>query len=396
MIRWGHTTGDALLREVGVRLSHAIRGSDVLVRMGGDEFNLIATEIANPADATIVADRLVHALAAPFAVDGRELFVTASVGIAVYPEDGKDSASLQRSADAAMYAAKSAGRNRAMRFDPKMGDAALDRLELEGQLRRAISNAELFLEYQPQVDSTGTMIGVEALLRWQHPRLGRIPPMRFIPLAEQCGLIVPIGAWVLREACWQARAWQDSGCRPVRVAANVSALQFQQTDFLDIVSNVLTDTGLDPCYLELELTESLLMAHTADAVDKVAAIRSMGVCVAIDDFGTGYSSLAYLRRLPVDRLKIDQSFVSELGSAATINTEGGRTAILTAITSLAKSLGKRVVAEGVETVAQRDYLIDIGCDTLQGYLFGRPMRAKQIEELLGYTVLDTLPLAGAA
>jgi len=208
--------------------------------------------------------------------------------------------------------------------------------------------------------------------------------MRFIPLAEQCGLIVPVGIWVLREACWQARAWQDSGCRPVSVAVNVSALQFQQAEFLEVVQTALTDTGLDPQYLELELTESLLMANTADAVEKVSALRAMGVAVAIDDFGTGYSSLAYLRRLPIDRLKIDQSFVKELGEGPKINTEEGRTAIITAIASLAVSLDKGMVAEGVETPAQRDYLIQIGCDTLQGYLFGKPMAADKIESRLRY------------
>jgi diguanylate cyclase (GGDEF)-like protein/PAS domain S-box-containing protein len=392
----GHTTGDELLRQVAARLLQTVRGSDVLVRMGGDEFNLVATEIATEADAMLVASRLISALAMPFAVEGRELFVTASVGVAVYPEDGTDSASLQRTADAAMYASKAAGRNRAMRFDPKMADAASDRLELEGQLRRAISNGELYLEYQPQVNAAGEVVGVEALVRWQHPRLGRIPPMRFIPLAEQCGLIVPIGAWVLREACWQARAWQDIGCQAVRMAVNVSALQFQQSDFLDIVSTALADTALDARYLELEITESLLLASTSDAVRKVVALRDIGVGVAIDDFGTGYSSLAYLRRLPIDRLKIDQSFISELGDGPTINTEDGRGAIITAITSLATSLGKRVVAEGVETIAVRDYLIKIGCDTLQGYLFGKPMRADQIEIRLRNAGELREQLAGAA
>jgi diguanylate cyclase (GGDEF)-like protein/PAS domain S-box-containing protein len=392
----GHTTGDELLRQVANRLSQAVRGSDVLVRMGGDEFNLVATEIASAADAMLVGNRLIAAFAVPFAVEGRELFVTASVGIAVCPEDGTDSASLQRSADTAMYAAKAAGRNRAMRFDAKMGDAASDRLELEGQLRRAISNGELYLEYQPQVNADGDVVGVEALARWEHPRLGQIPPMRFISLAEQCGLIVPIGAWVLREACWQARAWQDVGCRAVRIAVNVSVLQFQQSDFLEMVRAVLADTGLDGQYLELELTESLLLASTADAVEKVVALRAMGVGVAIDDFGTGYSSLAYLRRLPIDRLKIDQSFISELGNGPTINTADGRGAIITAITSLAASLGKRVVAEGVETTAVRDYLIEIGCDALQGFLFGKPMRAEQMETRLRAAGELRVALAGAA
>ena len=393
----GHRSGDLLLRQVAARLADAIRDSDVLVRMGGDEFTLVATEIHSAADISAVADRLIRALADPFVVEGRELFVTASIGMAVYPNDGMDGPGLQRCADSAMYAAKAGGRNRALRFDPTMGEAALDRLEMEGQLRRAISQNEFMLEYQPQVNLRGEMVGVEALVRWQHPQLGRIAPTKFIPLAEQCGLVVPIGSWVLGEACRQAMAWQKSGCTPLPVAVNVSALQFQQEDFLEILKTTLDTTGLPPAYLELELTESLLLANTADAIRKVAAVRELGVGVAIDDFGTGYSSLAYLQKLPIDRLKIDQSFVHDMGTGPNITVDRAHTAVITAITSLAASLGMQVVAEGVETTAQRDYLIELGCDALQGFLFSRPVHAERIEAMLRDQEEQQLPLlAGAA
>ncbi len=378
----GHRCGDELLRQVAQRLSGAIRESDVLVRTGGDEFTLVATEIQSQMDVEIVADRLIKALVAPFVVEGRELFISASVGMAVYPADGMDGPGLQRCADAAVYAAKAGGRNRAVRFDPKMGEALLDRLEMESQLRRAIVCHEFVLEYQPQVNGRGEMVGVEALVRWQHPHLGRISPAKFIPLAEQCGLLISIGSWVLHEACRQAMAWQKAGCVPLPMAVNVSALQFQQGDFLQILESALVQTGLPAHFLELELTESLLLANTAEAIQKVRAVRELGVGVAIDDFGTGYSSLAYLQKLPIDRLKIDRSFVAELGDGPAVQVEGKRAAVITAISSLASSLGMRVVAEGVETTAQRDYLIGIGCDTLQGFLFSRPVHAERIEAML--------------
>jgi diguanylate cyclase (GGDEF)-like protein/PAS domain S-box-containing protein len=392
----GHHVGDVLLRQVAGRLTGAIRESDVLVRTGGDEFTLAATEIATPADAMLVAERLVESLTEPFVIDGRELFVSASVGTAIYPLNGMDAAGLQRCAESAMYAAKADGRNCARRFDPKMGAAALERLEMESQLRRAISQNEFLLEYQPQMNPAGKIVGVEALIRWQHPQLGRISPAKFIPVAEACGLVLPIGYWVLDEACRQAMKWQHSGAGCPRMAVNVSALQFQQEDFLDILKTTLADTGLPPQFLELELTESLLLASTKDAIEKVAAVQALGVGIAIDDFGTGYSSLAYLQKLPIDRLKIDQSFVRDLGMGETISPQRNHQAVITAIASMAASLGMAVTAEGVETPAQRDYLIQIGCDTLQGYLFSRPVRPERVEAMLRQQQASADPAAEAA
>jgi diguanylate cyclase (GGDEF)-like protein/PAS domain S-box-containing protein len=376
----GHAEGDALLRQVAQRLKKASRASDVLARTGGDEFTLVATELRSEIDGMRVAQRLIDALSVPCDLNGRELFITSSIGLAVFSTDGVDAATLQRNADSAMYAAKAAGRNQAKRYDPQMSVAAVERLELEGQLRRALENEELHLHYQPQVNRNETVVGVEALLRWNHPKMGRISPARFIPVAEQSGLIVPIGTWVLNEACRQAKTWQQAGCPPVCVAVNVSAMQFQQAEFVNLVAACLAETELEPTLLELELTESMLLTNIEEVLKKLSALRLMGVNIAIDDFGTGYSSLAYLQKLPIDRLKIDQSFVREL---TTVDTAGGsHTAVISAIVSLARSLGKGVVAEGVETAMQRDYLVDIGCGTLQGYLYSPPVSPEQIEKIL--------------
>ena len=385
----GHAAGDALLVQVARRLSAAARDGDVLCRMGGDEFTLVATDLAEPRDVARVAGRLIAALSAPFAVDGRELFVTASVGTAAFPADGSDAGALLRNADAAMYAAKAAGRNRSAGFDPSMNAAARERLDLEGRLRHlaaAITRTggpgpELALAYQPQVDPAGRLRGIEALLRWACPRAGRVSPGKFIPVAEASGLIVPIGTWVLREACRQAAAWAAAGHRPVPIGVNVSAVQFAQGDFVAVVTAALVEHELDPRWLELELTESVLMGTAAAAADTLAAIRRLGVGTAIDDFGTGYSSLAYLRRLPIDQLKIDQSFVRDLTAAGTA-TSGVDTAVITAVVGLAANLGMSTVAEGVETVAQRDQVVALGCDRLQGYLYSPPVSAGQMTAML--------------
>ena len=400
----GHAAGDALLVQVARRLSGAARDGDVLVRMGGDEFTLIATDLSAGRDVGVVAGRLIAALAAPFAVDGRELFVTASVGTAAYPADGADAGALVRNADAAMYAAKAAGRNRSACFDPAMNAAARERLNLEGLLRKVAADIArdghptdaLRLAYQPQVDGTGRLRGMEALLRWHDPTAGRVSPARFIPIAEASGLIVPIGTWVLRDACRQAAAWARAGHRPVPVGVNVSALQFTQTDFVAILTAALVDHDLDPRWLELELTESVLMGSATETIATLAAVRRLGVGTAIDDFGTGYSSLAYLRRLPIDTLKIDQSFVRDLSAADGPAGAAADTAVITAIAALAASLGMSTVAEGVETIAQQDILVGLGCDTLQGYLYSQPVSPERMTHMLRRGRVDAVPAVAAA
>jgi diguanylate cyclase (GGDEF)-like protein/PAS domain S-box-containing protein len=394
----GHQAGDQLLRQVCQRLQENLRRSDVLVRMGGDEFTLIVSELHDRQDAIRVAKKLLRALKLPFDVAGQELFICASIGIAAYPDDGTDAVTLQRNADTAMYRAKAQGGHTFVCFAPEMNVAARERLELENQLRRATEHGELSLYYQPQVERTGRLLGMEALLRWKHPRFGMVPPAKFIPLAEENGMIVGIGTWVLREACRQNKGWHLAGPPPRRVAVNVSALQFAQADFVDVVQGVLNETQLPPCWLELELTESLLMRNTRDAAAKLGQLRELGVGIAIDDFGTGYSSLAYLQQLPIDTIKIDRSFISDLGTAVAgqeqigAGTDGSRgadssaggnhTAVIRAITSMAHSLGLDVIAEGVETRQQLEFLLDLGCNGIQGYLISKPLPPDDVEVFL--------------
>lgn len=378
----GHGSGDELLRQVAQRLQACVRGSDTVARVSADEFAIVATELRDRDAASAVAQKLLQLLEAPATVAGRELVTTSSIGAAIFPEDGDNTVSLHQSADRALCQSKALGRNRYSFFNATMGQAPIERLELDlqAQLRRAVENNELYLNYQPQVDGKGTVVGVEALLRWENPSLGRVSPAQFIPVAEQTGLIIPIGEWVLREACRQAQAWHARPENPsLRMAVNVSALQFAQPGFLRIVQEVLAQTGLEPRWLELELTESLLMQNTQDAAAKLSALRQLGVAAAIDDFGTGYSSLAYLRRLPIDTLKIDRSFVADIIPG---NGDDSATAVVRAILSMARSLNLQVVAEGVETPDQRDFLISAGCQLMQGYLFGRPQTAAEITRVL--------------
>ncbi len=374
----GHHTGDLLLREIAQRLRGRVRATDTLMRMGGDEFTLVAGSLKTRRGASDIANKLIDCFKAPFEVAGHELFVTASIGIGVYPDDGRDAGMLQRSADAAMYRAKGQGRAGYQFFDLAMNESARERLAMEGQLRNAIENNELEVYYQPRVDREGQVVGLEALLRWHHPRLGLVPPVKFIPLAEESGLIVPLGTWVLKEACRQCRQWQIGRDAPLRMGVNVSALQFAQADFTANVIAALASANLDPSLLELELTESLLMRNMEDTAAKLREIRSLGVGIAIDDFGTGYSSLSYLQRLPIDTLKIDRSFVQEVKEMPRDN----EMAIIRAIASLGKTLHMRVIAEGVETQVHKTFLLSIGCDGLQGYLFSPPRPAAQIEHLL--------------
>ncbi|ANQ83651.1 diguanylate cyclase [Azoarcus olearius] len=367
----GHRQGDELLRQAASRLAAVLRDGDTAARQGGDEFVVLLPDLGDERDAFRILGRLQAALAEPFRLDDRSFFVTCSIGVSLYPRDGGDGDTLLKHADIAMYQAKAAGRNVVRFFTAEMNIQVRDRLQLEGALRSALENGELHLAFQPQVDGgSGQVIGAEALLRWQHPELGAVPPVRFIPLAEETGLIGPIGEWVLRAACRQARQWEQAG-RRLRIAVNVSARQFRSPDLPARIAEILDETGLPPALLELELTESMLMGDAEQAEEMLHRLKQLGVSLALDDFGTGYSSFAYLQRFPIDTLKIDQSFVRSM--VAGVRGE----AIVVAIIALAHSLGMRVIAEGVETPLQQRQLFEFGCDELQGYLFGRPVPAAE-------------------
>jgi diguanylate cyclase (GGDEF)-like protein/PAS domain S-box-containing protein len=372
----GHSPGDALLVQVAARLSGCVRGSDTLARLGGDEFTVVLTELEDADDAIRAAQAIVEAMRQPFMLEGREVFITMSLGMSLYPEDGPDAASLMVNADVAMYRAKEVGRDNFQWFDTGMNALARERMELESQLRYALPNGQLSLAYQPQCDAEGRILAFEALLRWQHPVLGAVSPTRFIPIAEDSGLIVSIGEWVLREACRQAAEWRRSGRAGLRISVNVSVLQFNRVDWVETVRRALVDADLPADALELEITESLLLDGVRESSANLLQLRALGVGVAIDDFGTGYSSLSYLHKLPITKLKIDQSFVREIDAAR------DDAPIVRTIISLAHNLGMSVVAEGVETEAQRQILLRLGCEGLQGYLLHRPLDAVRAGELL--------------
>ena len=383
----GHPVGDALLKAVATRLNGCLRGGDNLgrndeesgatARLGGDEFTVMLTGLAQAEDAAKVAQRIVEAMARPFAVDGHELFVTASVGVAVYPEDGADVDTLLKNADIAMYNAKDVGRNNYKFYSSQLNARALERLTLERDLHRALERGELMLHYQPQVDAAdGRITGVEALLRWNHPERGLVPPAQFIPLAEQNGLIVPIGEWVLQEACRRAKAWSSEAAMPPQVWVNVSGIQFRDRRLTGAVRRALDASGLPPALLVIEATESILIEDLEATLAVLQELKAMGVAVAIDDFGTGYSSLAYLKRFPLDTLKIDGSFVRDLAQ----NAEDR--AIVGAIIALSASLKLKVLAEGVETAEQAALLLELGCSRMQGYLYSLPVLSEEIPALL--------------
>ncbi len=386
----GHAAGDALLQQVAHRLSLCIRETDTLARMGGDEFTVLLGDLRETRYALVVAQKLLDELKSPFSVEEYELFVTASVGISLFPRDGRDSATLQRNADSAMYRAKNQGRNRYQCFVPEIGETAQESLEIETALRKAVENGELLIQYQPQIDHLGRVVGLEALLGWHHPRLGMISPTQFIPVAEETGLIFPIGGWVLEHACRQSVAWQKAGYEGVKMAVNVSAVQFNRAGFVDTVAETLERTGLDPSMLELELTESVVMRDVRESSRQMQGLRTLGVSLSIDDFGTRYSSLSYLRRLPIDTLKIDQSFLREMDG------EPSTMPLVKAIVALAHSLSLSVVAEGVETERQLGALRRVGCDRFQGFLLGQPMPAGPAERWLQSTTdaLASLPRIG--
>ncbi|HEY2000358.1 EAL domain-containing protein [Paraburkholderia sp.] len=373
----GHSVGDRLLGVVAERLARCARASDTVARHGGDEFVIVMTDTVDEQSLIAWMERVKAAISEPVWLDGTELYVGCSMGASLFPQDGDDTETLMKKADLAMYRAKDMGRNTFQFYQPEMNAAAGARLNLERRLRRALRDNEFLLHYQPQVDLvTGQIVGMEALVRWRDPEAGLIPPSAFIPVAEECGLIGPLSEWVLREACRQNKAWQDEGLPPTRVSVNLSARQFHQHDIAKLVTQVLEETGLEPQYLELELTESTIMRNAEEAVLMLNSLHALGIGLAIDDFGTGYSSLSYLKRFPVDRLKIDRSFVSDIGMSGDDET------ITSAIIALAHSLKLQVIAEGVETSEQLDFLKERACDEMQGFFFSRPMPRDAIPGLL--------------
>ena len=373
----GHSVGDLVLQQVAERLKKWAREQDTVARVGGDEFLIVLTAVKEPADAAVAAERLMNVMTAEFVVQGRSLGISCSVGISIFPEHGAEGETLIKNADAAMYSAKERGCNNFQFFTKDMNANAVERLTLESGLRLALDKKELFLMYQPQIEiATGRIIGLEALLRWQHPELGLVPPDKFIRIAENSGLIMPIGEWVLRTACSQTRKWQDEGLPAVSVAVNVSAVQFRQAGFCELIRRVLHETGLAPQYLELELTENLLLSNEDVMLSVLQELKALGLKLAIDDFGTGYSSLSYLRQFPVGKLKIDRSFIRDIA----VNPDD--VAITTAIISMAKSLNLKVIAEGVEDEAQMTFLRAHQCDEIQGYYFSKPLAVDKVADKL--------------
>ncbi len=386
-----HRIGDLLLMEVAERLHDYVRSADTVARqntaaltntvarLGGDEFTILLTEINTLQDAAKVSQRILHLLTQPFSLDGHEVFVTASVGIAIFPYDGEDMNMLIKNADTAMYHAKELGKNNFQFYKHSMNASALERLTLENSLRKALERDEFILHYQPRIDiTTGTIVGTEALIRWNHKEKGLIPPGQFIPLAEETGLIIPIGEWVLEEACRQNKMWQNSGfmCTPVIVSLNLSGHQFVQKDLMKIIEKVLDDSGMDPSYLELEITESVIMKNADSTTTMLNKLKDMGIRISMDDFGTGYSSFSYLKRFPLDNVKIDRSFIRD------VTESNENAAIVKAIIVMAHALNLRVVAEGVETRQQLDLLIEFGCDELQGFLFSKPLAAEDLAQYI--------------
>jgi diguanylate cyclase len=385
----GHVIGDRLLQSLAQRLLSCVRNSDTVSRQGGDEFVILLSEMMHTADAALIADKLLLALSEPHRIDHHNLEITVSIGIATYPHDGTDAETLLKRADFAMYHAKDSGRNNYRFFEPKMNVRAVERQSLENDLRHAMERQEFALHYQPKINlHSGAITGVEALIRWHHPQRGLVLPAQFIPIAEECGFIVPIGHWVLREACRQAKLWQNAGLPATRVALNVSTVELRAKDFLAGVRKILLETGLDPIHLELELTETFLMQDATTTSAVLRAINELGVRLALDDFGTGYWSLSHLKRFPIDTLKIDQSFVRN------ITTDTDDASIVGAVISMGKSLQMRVVAEGVETPQQLAFLRDHNCPEGQGYYFSRPVLAEEFTKFLGLRVAE--PTEGPA
>ncbi|MEO5795750.1 MAG: EAL domain-containing protein [Rhodoferax sp.] len=373
----GHDTGDVLLQQIATRLRACVRETDTISRLGGDEFLILVPDLAHADDAVPALVKLMEQMQLPFYADGHEISTSVSMGVTVFPDDGSSFESLLKRADMAMYKAKGDGRNTYRFFDDTMNVEAVEHLFIRNGLRRALERDEFVLHYQPQIDlASGAVIGVEALIRWNHPELGMVPPARFIPVSEESGLIVPMGDWVLREACRQAVAWQHAGLPALCMAVNLSAVQFKRGSVEQSVVQALEETGLNPALLELELTESILIQNAEGVLDSVKRLKLLGVKLSIDDFGTGYSSLSYLKRFAIDKLKIDQSFVRDLA------TDPDDAAIVRAIIQMARSLNLRTIAEGVETADMLHQLRAFGCDEAQGYYFARPMPADELANYL--------------
>jgi diguanylate cyclase (GGDEF)-like protein/PAS domain S-box-containing protein len=380
----GHAIADRLLQSVARRLHACVRASDTVSRQGGDEFVILLSEVARAQDAAVSAEKILLAVRRPHHIDQHDLHLTASIGIVTYPDDGTDAETLMKNADFAMYHAKDSGRNNYQFFRPDMNEREVERQSLEVDLRVALEEQQFVLHYQPKMSlETGAIMGVEALVRWHHPQRGLVPPVQFIPVAEECGVIVPIGRWVLREACRQTRAWMDAGLPRIRIAVNVSTVELREKDFVAAVRAILTETGLEPRFLELELTETFLMQDAKATAAVLQALKDLGVNLALDDFGTGYSSLSHLKRFPIDTLKIDQSFVRDLA------TDADDASIVSAVISMGEDLHIRVVAEGVETREQLTFLQEHSCPEGQGYYFSRPVVAGQLTRLLGSNVAET-------
>jgi len=386
----GHPIGDKLLRSIAIRLVDCVRGSDTVSRQGGDEFVVLLSEVNRADAAAVMATKILEVIAKAHSIDQYDLHVTASIGVSTYPDDGVNAETLIKNADTAMYQTKENGRQGFRFFTPAMNARAVERQSIEEGLRRALQRHEFTLHYQPTVClKTNTIVGAEALIRWMHPTRGPLSPAQFIPIAEDCGLILPIGRWVLGEACEQARAWVDAGFPSIRIAVNVSALELWDESFLEGLFAALRNTRVPPSLLVLELTESVLMKRVDSTVAILRILRDRGVRVAVDDFGTGYSSLSYLRKFPIDTLKVDQSFVRH------ISTGGGDAAIVTAVISMARSLKMRVVAEGVETKTELDFLQAHQCDEAQGYYFSRPVPAPEFMRLLRRGLRGAVEPSGA-
>ena len=367
----GHTMGDLLLQVVADRLKERSREVDIIARVGGDEFVIALTGIKEIDDVAVIAQKFLDTVARPYLINGHHMHITPSLGISLFPRDGQDTASLIKNADRAMYRVKQTGRNGYEFFDAEMNAAALDQLSLEHGLRYALERNELELLYQSQIDlRTGAIVGAEAQLRWHHPKLGLIMPSRFIGIMEECGLIGPIGEWILAAACRQNRQWQRDGLPPITIAVNLSAVQLNQKHFVEIVSRSLREAGLDPRYLDLEITESVIMHNAESTISTLDQLKDIGVKLSVDDFGTGYSSLSYLKRFPIDTLKIDRSFVRD------VTSDSNDAAITGAIIAIAKQLNLNVVAEGVETLGQLNFLKTQNCDQIQGFYFSKPLSAE--------------------